>query len=188
MRDRYAETPNFLDKKDCRFSVLYKSFEHPIQRSAHAKHWYGGFHQGGGGCPVVFRCSGHGHIKICSECHFLLEWEELLPLWWQGAQTPHHIVREYSPDHNKKGTFTESHISNKIVHIYPLAKPGERCHVCILDRYLSKLPKEAFGRDNFYLRPLTALPANPVVPGSALSQLAEMSWHKWFHKCVRMQA
>lgn len=59
----------------------------------------------------------------------ILEWEDLLPSWWQGAicLTISQIVREYSRDSyiyteagskNKQGTFTERHISNKIVIIY----------------------------------------------------------------------
>lgn len=61
----------------------------------------------------------------------ILEWEDLLPSWWQGAicLTISQIVREYSRNSyiyteagskNKQGTFTERHISNKIVIIYPL--------------------------------------------------------------------
>lgn len=44
------------------------------------------------------------------------------------------------------------------------AEAEERCHVCILDLYLSKLLKDAFERDNLYICPLTALLANPLGP------------------------
>ena len=65
------------------------------------------------------------------------------------------IVRHYNPDHylyietgskNKKGTFTEKHIPNKIVPIYTSATAKERCHVHILAVYMAKLPKGAFER------------------------------------------
>ena len=44
------------------------------------------------------------------------------------------------------------------------AEAEERCHVCILDLYLSKLLKDAFETDNLYICPLTALLANPLGP------------------------
>ena len=83
------------------------------------------------------------------------------------------LVREYNPDRyvyteagskNKKGTFMEMHIQNKVVPIYSSPKAGERCHVHILDLYLSKLPKDAAEKDVFYLRPLSGVPANPTAP------------------------
>ena len=108
------------------------------------------------------------------------------------------IVREYSPDRyiyteagskNKKGTFTASHISNKIVPIYAVAEAEERCHERILDLYLSKLPKEAFERDNFYLRLSTVLPANPVGPWFSTVPVGRNELAQMFsHKCVKMQA
>ena len=81
------------------------------------------------------------------------------------------LVREYNPDRyvyteagskNKKGTFVE--IQNKVVPIYSSLQAGERCHVHVLDLYLSKLPKDAIDRDIFYIRPLPAVPAQPAAP------------------------
>ena len=83
------------------------------------------------------------------------------------------LVREYNPDRyvyteagskNKKGTFMEMHIQNKVVPICSSPQVGERCHVHVLDFYLSKLPKDAIDRDIFYLRPLPAVPAKPAAP------------------------
>ena len=45
-----------------------------------------------------------------------------------------------------------SHAGNKIVPI--MANSGDRCHVCILNKYLSKIPPAAFQHDYFYLRPV----------------------------------
>ena len=58
----------------------------------------------------------------------------------------------------------EMHIHNKVVPIYSSPKAGERCHVRILDLYLSKLPRDAAEKDIFYLRPLSGVPHNPMAP------------------------
>ena len=55
----------------------------------------------------------------------------------------------------------EMHIPNKIVPIYSTPEAGERCHVHILDMYLSKLPEDAISKDVFYLRPLSGVPTSP---------------------------
>ena len=73
------------------------------------------------------------------------------------------IVRQTNPDHyvyteagskNKKGTFMEMHVPNKVVPIYSCPAAGKRCHVHLLDLYLSKLPKGALEKDIFYVCPL----------------------------------
>ena len=38
---------------------------------------------------------------------------------------------------------------------------GERCHVFLLDLYISKMPKQVKEKDYFYLRPLESSPRNP---------------------------
>ena len=45
-------------------------------------------------------------------------------------------------------------VKNKVVKIESVPAAGTRCHVYVLDEYFSKLPQEAFERDNFYVQPL----------------------------------
>ena len=180
MRDGNTETPNFLDKKDRRFSVLHKALDSLFRDrrtqniGTSVKHAEDFTKEEEG---VLWRSGVLGTVtpKSLLNAVFYLNGKSFCLRGGEEHRrlTISQIVREYSPDRyiyteagskNKKGTFTERHISNKIVPIYAVAEAGERCHVHILDLYLSKIPKEAFERDNFYLRPLTALPANPVGP------------------------
>lgn len=48
-------------------------------------------------------------------------------------------------------------VKNKSVSIFAVPEAGSRCHVFLLDLYFSKIPKEAFERDVFYLLPLTKI-------------------------------
>ena len=45
--------------------------------------------------------------------------------------------------------------------IYACPDAGDRCHVSLLDLYLSKLPQEAIQKDIFYVRPLYEIPTDP---------------------------
>ncbi len=49
-------------------------------------------------------------------------------------------------------------LEHKGVPIHANTAPGERCHVTILDFYMSKLPQEVKQKDFFYVRPLRMLP------------------------------
>ena len=49
-------------------------------------------------------------------------------------------------------------VEHKVVPVYASTAGPERCHVQILDLYLSKLPTEAIQADNFYVRPLQSVP------------------------------
>ena len=55
-------------------------------------------------------------------------------------------------------------INNKVVSIYANSSVDDRCHVHILDIYISKLPQEVREKDFFYARPLPAIPVDPKKP------------------------
>ena len=55
---------------------------------------------------------------------------------------------------NRKGTFSERNVGNKVVKSVTVPEAGERCHVYILDLYMSKLPSDAHKAGAFYFRPL----------------------------------
>ena len=64
---------------------------------------------------------------------------------------------------NKAGGLKQIKQANKIVHQYK-STDVNRCHFVLLDKYLSKLPKEALKKDTFYLRAKAALPAEAEDP------------------------
>ena len=53
--------------------------------------------------------------------------------------------------------------ANKVVHQYE-SSDLERCHVLLMDKYVSKMPPEAKGRDLFYLKPKADIPVDLCVP------------------------
>ena len=75
------------------------------------------------------------------------------------------LQRHFSPDRyeyteegskNNPGGLADVRMQrpNKIVPIYATPTAGNRCHVKILDLYLSKIPPEAIQHDYFYLKPI----------------------------------
>lgn len=65
---------------------------------------------------------------------------------------------------NRSGGFMELHVENKVVPIYANQHCPDRCHVRLLDEYLSKVPEKARELDIFYLRPLKEVPSDPKKP------------------------
>ena len=65
---------------------------------------------------------------------------------------------------NDNGGLKHLRHENKVVRQYACPELGERCHVSLLDTYFARIPPTAFERDNFYLRPLAATPADPSKP------------------------
>ena len=65
---------------------------------------------------------------------------------------------------NRNGTFSQRYIPNKTVPIHANPLDKERCHVRILDVYISKLSEDAIAKDVFYVRPVTKIPANKDLP------------------------
>ena len=60
---------------------------------------------------------------------------------------------------NHKGTFSKRSIGNKVVKSVTVPEAGERCHVHLLDLYISKLPPHAHKAIAFYFRPLPNTPS-----------------------------
>ena len=102
------------------------------------------------------------------------------------------VVRHTSPlrytytenvSKNQVGGLKQLKVKNKIVQSLAVEAAGNRCHVYIIDLYFSKLPEEAFVRDNFYVQPLSAIPddsekpwftANPIGRNSLSSMIKEV--------------
>ena len=54
--------------------------------------------------------------------------------------------------------FAQLSVKHKVVPVYASTAGPERCHVRILDLYISKLPTQAVEPDNFYVCPLPSVP------------------------------
>lgn len=64
----------------------------------------------------------------------------------------------YIENGSKNNSGTKLKVSNKVVPVYANPSAGERCLLYLLDLYMSKLPKEAFEKEIFYLRPKRTVP------------------------------
>lgn len=72
----------------------------------------------------------------------------------------HYLYTENSSK-NRQGGWAQLRLENKRVPFYANLQAGERCHVHILDLYISKLPGPVKQRDFFYARPLPTVPHDP---------------------------
>ena len=59
---------------------------------------------------------------------------------------------------NRSGGFAQFSVEHKVVPVYASTAGPKRCHVQILDLYLSKLPTKAIQADTFYVCPLQSVP------------------------------
>ncbi len=67
---------------------------------------------------------------------------------------------------NQAGTYKQLHLQNKAVPIYACPEAGIRCHVYLLDLYISKLPQDAIQKELFYVR--TSTTGSPCQSNSTL--------------------
>ena len=107
------------------------------------------------------------------QCFFTME-----SVFASGGQEHHdlqlsQLKRLYCPDRyvyyentskNRKGGLSELQLEHKSVPSYANPDAGVRCHVFLLDLYISKLPKEAVTKDIFYCRQLPSLPTDETKP------------------------
>ena len=79
---------------------------------------------------------------------------------------------------NRKGTFKEKYITNRVVRSNVVPKAGERCHVHLLDIYLGKLPQDAHRVEAFtYFQPLPKPPKK--AHGTHQYLLERTNWLPW---------
>ncbi len=65
---------------------------------------------------------------------------------------------------NRPGGRHQLNLENKTVVQYARPEVGERCHVYLLQLYLSKLPEATFQRDVFYMKPRSRIPDSACDP------------------------
>ena len=80
-----------------------------------------------------------------------------------GKELHSYVYQEFGSK-NRQGNFSSLNLQNKIVRQHQNTTNPERCHVQILDKYLSKIPKEAQAKDVFYLTPVLNKPKDPLKP------------------------
>ena len=66
---------------------------------------------------------------------------------------PRYVYTELASK-NRAGGLAQLRVKNKSVSIFAVPEAADQCHVHILDLYFSKLLKDAFERDVFYLQPV----------------------------------
>ena len=167
MRDINEEAPNFVDKKDHRFSVLHKTLDsvfrelrtanvgttirnaEPFSAAEEEKLWSTGV-------------LGTDTPKALLNAVFYLNGKNLRGGEEHCRLTLSQVVRHHKPEYylytetgskNRQGTYMQKHIPNKQVPIYACPAAGKRCHVYILDMYYANLPDDAFAKDVFYFKP-----------------------------------
>ena len=170
MREVDPDCPNFLEKKNHKFIELHAVLDNMSRQlrqegiGAKVRHatlvtaeeeralWEEGVL--GTDCPqsllrAVLYLNG---VNLClrggSEHRNL----KLSQFQWLGNPDRYLYVENGSKNHS--GSMSERSIQNKQVPIYSTYETvGERCHVHILDLYISKMPEKAQQNDWFYLRP-----------------------------------
>ena len=91
------------------------------------------------------------------------------------------LKRYHNPDRyvytenasNRSGGLRQLRVENKVVPVFATPTAGNRCHVRILDLYMSKLPLVAKVKDFFYWRPHLTLPKDPAAPWFTASPLGK---------------
>ena len=73
-----------------------------------------------------------------------------------GVQKSCYIYTEHGSK-NRSGGLGQLNLPNKVIHHLEVPEASEKDYVGILDLYFSRVPKEAIEKDNFYVRPLTAI-------------------------------
>ena len=122
---------------------------------------------------AVFFLNGIGFCLRGGEEHRNLKISQLK----RENDPPKYVYTELASK-NRAGGLAQLRVKNKSVSIFAAPEAGDRCHVFLLDLYFSKLPKEAFERDIFYLQPISKVckPGQPWFTTTAVGKntLAKM--------------
>ena len=173
--------PNFLDRSDMRFIKLHNAIDNVFKQlrkdgigsgSKHAEIvtkveenqlWEAGVL--GTSDPktllhTVFYLNGKNFCLRGGQEHRELKISQLTRV---SCPQEGYIYTE-NASKNRSGGFAQLSVEHKVVPVYASTAGPERCHVQILDLYLSKLPTEAIQADNFYVRPLQSVPKRASKP------------------------
>ena len=180
MRSQNPMYPNFLDKSNPNFSAFTTTIDNFYKdlRSggvgATSKHAEGISREEEellwtsmvlnvtstlGLLRAVFFSNGKGFCLRGGQEHRDLKLSQL-----ERLSDPDRYVYHENSSKNKKGGLRELRLEHKSVSVIAVPDVGERCHVSLLDLYISKLPPEAVEQDLFYCRPLEQAPQDSTKP------------------------
>ena len=118
---------------------------------------------------AVFFCNGKNFCLRGGSEHRNLKLSQFKRLF-----EPDRYIYTENGSKNRSGCLRERSIQNKTVPIFScFNKVGKRCHVYLLDLYISKMPQKAKDMDYFYLRPFDNVPENPSAPWCYNSPMGE---------------
>ena len=122
-------------------------------------------------CGVLNIDSPKGLLRAvffyCGKCFCLRggqEHRELSLSQLERLEHPDRYIYRENSSKNKQGGIRQIHVEHKVVTIVANSAVMEKCPVFLLDRYISKLPKEAKENDIFYCRPLQKIPQDSTQP------------------------
>lgn len=180
MRGLNSMCPNFLDKGDKRFKQLHNTLDayfhnlhadgigikvnhaEIITQEEEAQLWSSGIMSLNNPASLqnaVFYTVGKMFCLRGGMEHRSLKISQFIRL-----TDPDHYIYHENTSKNRNGSFKQLHIKPKVVPLYAVPEAGDRCPVNILDTYIDKLPKDAFKKDLFYVRPLAKLPCDENQP------------------------
>ena len=159
--------PNFLDKKDPRFKLLHNSLDslynklctmnigtvvkhaEVLTKEEESMLWETGtlgMHSPRALLNAVFFLNGNNFCLRGGEEHRSLKLSQL-----KCSDEPPCYTYAENGSKNRNGTFSQRYAPNKTVPIFTRVMDKQRCHVQVLDVYISKLPKNAIAKDVFYV-------------------------------------
>ena len=113
------------------------------------------------------------------------EHRELAVSQLKRLHDPERYLYTENASKNRPGGVGQLKLQHKSVSIVANPTVGNRCHVAVLDKYLSKLPPEAITKDIFYCQPLSMYLRTATHHGMHQFQLEKIFCRKWCLKCVR---
>ena len=99
---------------------------------------------------------------------------------------PDKYVYNENSSKNRQGGLAQLKLEHKNVSIIANKDVGCRCHVHLLDRYISKLPLDAVEKDIFYCRPLPSIPSDPTKPWYSATPVGKNQLNKMVFKMCEM--
>ena len=172
--------PNFLDKKNPEFVDFHRSLDNLFRKlreegvGAESKQtatitteeenmlWDKGILNTvtpKGLFRAVFYYNGKNFVLRGGQEHRELQLSQIVRL-----TKPNRYEYTENASKNRSGGLAQLRVVHKKVPIYANPTAGERCHVYLLDKYLSKLPSVAKEKGWFYWQPLASTPADTKAP------------------------
>ena len=180
MRTKNPDYPNFLDKDDSAF-VSFRTTLDNLFKSLREKGIGATAYHTEGICKEeeeMLRKSSVLNIDTLKgllrsvfyyndKCFCLRggqEQRELSVSQFERGHNPECYIYSENASKNRMGGLLQMRLEHKSVTVVANPDVGSRCHVHLLDKYISKLPPEAIEKNLFYCRPLSCTPKEPSQP------------------------